>query len=898
MAEAILDSGQPMRGVRMTKPRLLRLILLSAVLAPASPGSALTSHFNPREVVRQIRPSSSTPTVADSRRLPDDGEFLLDTSIVVGPPPNNQASPAVASDGTNYLVVWEDLQWGSYDVCATRVTPEGVVLDPAGIPISTAPYYEGAPALAFDGTNFLVVWAQSPDSSREVCGARVGPDGVVLDSSRIVISSSSLSHAYPAVAFDGTNFFVVWGQSHGPYTYDIYGSRVTPDGAVLDPVGIAISTASYDQFAPAAAFDGTNFLVVWRDTRTGAQGIHGARVTPDGVVLDPTGIPISTASNGQSWPAVDFDGENYLVVWNDYRNGEYYLYGARVTPSGAVLDTTGIYISTAAEQIRPDLTFDGQNFFAVWADDLTGSNNIYGARVAPDGAVLDPQPGVCISVATDDQDWPAIALWCTDFLVVWRDRRSGVEDIYGARVTPDGVVLDPAGLLTSTIVTSQWSPAVASDGTDFQAVWEDFRDGPCNIYGVRVTTGGAPDSAVFLVVSDTDDQKSPAIAFGTNEYLVAWEQYHSRSQSDIYATRISPGGEVLDPYGWPISAGLDYQESPALVFDGTHFLAVWCDWRNSTRPDIYGARVATDGGVLDNHGIAISAPLDSQMSPAVAFNGDYFLVVWRDRRSKSWDIYGARVTPGGVVLDSTGIPISTGIGYQFEPALASDGNNFLVTWQDSLSGGWNIYGARVTREGIVLDPSGIPICTAAGNQVSPTVTFDGSRYLVVWSHERSDLTYDICGARVSTAGQVIDTMSVVVQAGNQKTPALTKGPVGPTLLVYQGWVGTAGGEIFNNYRIWAKANPVPGIEEVSGPPASSTKAMQTVIGGVLFLPGASSRKPKAASLLDISGRKVMELRAGANDVRMLAPGVYFVRQQGSRIRGFEDSSVDKIVITR
>ncbi|MFO7675597.1 MAG: T9SS type A sorting domain-containing protein [bacterium] len=34
-----------------------------------------------------------------------------------------------------------------------------------------------------------------------------------------------------------------------------------------------------------------------------------------------------------------------------------------------------------------------------------------------------------------------------------------------------------------------------------------------------------------------------------------------------------------------------------------------------------------------------------------------------------------------------------------------------------------------------------------------------------------------------------------------------------------------------------------------------------------------------AALLDASGRKVMELQPGDNDVRHLAPGVYFVRRQ-------------------
>jgi hypothetical protein len=38
----------------------------------------------------------------------------------------------------------------------------------------------------------------------------------------------------------------------------------------------------------------------------------------------------------------------------------------------------------------------------------------------------------------------------------------------------------------------------------------------------------------------------------------------------------------------------------------------------------------------------------------------------------------------------------------------------------------------------------------------------------------------------------------------------------------------------------------------------------------------ANRLPLTASLLDISGRKVMTVHSGANDVSPLAPGVYFV----------------------
>jgi hypothetical protein len=62
------------------------------------------------------------------------------------------------------------------------------------------------------------------------------------------------------------------------------------------------------------------------------------------------------------------------------------------------------------------------------------------------------------------------------------------------------------------------------------------------------------------------------------------------------------------------------------------------------------------------------------------------------------------------------------------------------------------------------------------------------------------------------------------------------------------------------------------------------------------MPGISDRVPRPV-LLDATGRKVLDLRTGDNDVSRLAPGVYFVRQKRSSGQVAQWSS-DKVVITR
>jgi hypothetical protein len=100
-----------------------------------------------------------------------------------------------------------------------------------------------------------------------------------------------------------------------------------------------------------------------------------------------------------------------------------------------------------------------------------------------------------------------------------------------------------------------------------------------------------------------------------------------------------------------------------------------------------------------------------------------------------------------------------------------------------------------------------------------------------------------------------------------------------------------------NWDIWGSFVYATGVEENREPQAKSYNREQTIVRGVLWLTPATSYKPQATSLLDISGRKVMELHPGANDVRSLAPGVYFIRE-GLGTKGEGLGKTQKVVVAR
>src|SRR4051812_10380643 len=103
----------------------------------------------------------------------------------------------------------------------------------------------------------------------------------------------------------GTALFIPWSASATP--------TVLPEFQLDQPVW----EAEAKQIYPALAFDGTNYLVAWEDVRpassTSSCMIMVARVSQAGELLDRPGIPVSTAcqvpsTNSDYGMGLAFDG--------------------------------------------------------------------------------------------------------------------------------------------------------------------------------------------------------------------------------------------------------------------------------------------------------------------------------------------------------------------------------------------------------------------------------------------------------------------------------------------------------------------------------------------------------------------------------------------------------------
>jgi MYXO-CTERM domain-containing protein len=542
----------------------------------------------------------------------------------------------------------------------------------------------------------------------------------------------------PSVAWDGALYLAVW-EDHRHGDADVYAARVSARGDVLDPAGIVVASGPAAQRAPRVAFSADHFVVVWEDHRHGNADVYAARVTPTGVVLDRGGLAIAQGPEHQGAPAIAPSRAGTLVVWEQEHDLRTALRAVRLSSEGTVLDPTPIDLpGSSGSQRHPTVAWNGEFDLVVW-EDFRGDGDVYAARVAQDGTVLDPT-GLAITRAPDLQLTPTAACGVDECLVAWADLRDGQSfDVWGARVGFDGTVHDPEGAPIVQHPEAQFAPTMVWDGGRYLLAWQDARvDGIGT--DLRATRFDPTDRTVSEDVPLSEapgDQVTPALAAGNEQVLALWDDRRTgREEGDVRATRIALPQRVLDPTGRIVSTASAQERSPAVVFDGSHYLVVWESHRalgDTISWDLLGMRVSPTGRVLDPAGLPIAIdPSVDERTPTLAWNGRHHLVAWEEHSPHDLPTLRARrLEPSGRPADPTPIALTPGWRNQRAPSATATSEGWLVVWQDGRSFvGWDVYASAVTPMGAHAAP--FPVSIAPNDQREPRVASDGTHHLVVW----------------------------------------------------------------------------------------------------------------------------------------------------------------------
>lgn len=397
-----------------------------------------------------------------------------------------------------------------------------------------------------------------------------------------------------------------------------YSSSDAPTN-VLPGTPVSVNTFSGDQWDPAVTSNTSVYLAAWTDFRKGGNfndaDVYATRVSADGTVLDPDGFVVSDATTFQGSADIASDGEHFLLVWSDYRNQNNSvsaadIYAARVDRDGHVLDPTGIPVFRGAyHQLDPAIAWNSQTqqYLIVWHSINMNSqdvNDIYAACMDKNGQLIHPEPLV-ISVADAQQSDPSVEAVGDRFLVVWRDDRNAFSnsDIYGTLVDQDCVVSHPKGFPISHAVSVQYNPRVAWNADHSAVVWWDHRNhrkyvdtyNSPDIYGTSVNDKGRVEPARgFPVTLKNGGQFDPDIAaYGDGFFVVFEDEYDNESIANIMGTTISDNGSAEWLCTWSIGPTGNDQKVPAVASGNDTQFVVWED-QGTEGNDILGKIISTE----------------------------------------------------------------------------------------------------------------------------------------------------------------------------------------------------------------------------------------------------------------------------------------------------------------
>ena len=338
-------------------------------------------------------------------------------------------------------------------------------------------------------------------------------------------------------------------------------ARATTVGPVTE---LSASPASASQITPAAAWDGTRYVVVWSDGRSATDGteIYLARIAADGTLEDSNGLPVLSPPQpgDQGQPAIANAAAGSLVLaWADPRAGASQIHAARfiAAGSGAFPDPGGIPLSAGPDAaFAPAIGCTVQSCLVAYqADVFGGGYEIRGRRLLPTADMVDPAPVTLVGNPSLDTlaIGPAVLVRASDFVLAWEDDRNLSSGALGAdlfyRLVPD---LAPASASAGDTLVSadgrQSAAALAmlSSSGDVWATWQDRRASSADVWLARRDSALVPLAATELAAY-AGNQVFPEIAAGSDSALVVWEDFRGGAYGTTYGTLLDASGAAKAP---------------------------------------------------------------------------------------------------------------------------------------------------------------------------------------------------------------------------------------------------------------------------------------------------------------------------------------------------------------
>ncbi|HJW95520.1 MAG TPA: hypothetical protein VJ901_18020 [Thermoanaerobaculia bacterium] len=522
-----------------------------AYACSAYPGSVCLAHvFSDTGVVEQggrIEPASSfaiasnghgyvmtyLPDIYPSSSRPLQAIAIARDGSILGKSFELPATPypaAIASNGTNYYVVWS-----SYSALFGALISDREVLKPAQQLTTFTPGWGAAAfgwSVASNGDSFVVVWQQNIGVTdrhyvTENRSRFIARDGTLGADHRI--ASEPERAWYPSAAWNGREYVVsytysvadMWPLYFQPEEADIHQLSLDANGALTKSPSVVAARSGREAMASIAS-NGATTVTLWEhDVRAGGTQIEAKSDDAPQIV-----------SNAIAWQQ-NLAGTGRVIAWEEIIGAEqrHQLRMQRVPADGDPV----IVQESVSDQLNP--AAGGQ--LIAWLE----NGHVFARRLGNDNAL---PIGDVLSLGESSTDARiAIAAVGARHLVVWE---SPDHHIVGARIL-DGVLLDTKPFAISHGSAREWNATIATNGDSFAVAWNrDYTGGicvegcmpPASIQSASVERDGVVGPTIEVAPMDARD---PRLVWDGSDYVLFW----TTRPSALFARHLgSPARKIRD----------------------------------------------------------------------------------------------------------------------------------------------------------------------------------------------------------------------------------------------------------------------------------------------------------------------------------------------------------------
>lgn len=311
-----------------------------------------------------------------------------------------------------------------------------------------------------------------------------------------------------------------------------------------------------------------------------------------------------------------------------------------------------------------------------------------------------------------------------------------------------------------------------------------------------------------------------AAATDGTDFFVVWADGRTPGRGAIIGTRVSRGGQVLDPFGIRITSGPPVGSWPTAVWDGAAYLVVWTQGMSFgetlQRDEVWATRVDRNGRVLTAPRVISEVGVQAQATTTsgayAASNGHVTVIAYEHFQMSSAVRIAVLDGEGNVIYREFLLNLSPGLSRGISVAATSTG--FVLTW---VTNDLKVFATSLDSDGHVLQA---PKQIGVGED--PTVASDGTSVAFVWRRWMPDLSKTVLLSRMADAklaqigdvqtlasDQVIDWPSLVWRgdryeaiAGQQSSTETRQYPYGLLSVEFDGngvqLVSRRGGDALSN----------------------------------------------------------------------------------------------------